>query len=95
MLDITGAGAQPPMRSHWKLRSGPLSYEKPRAAVRALQGKHSKWPCKRCRANTANSNASAAGQTQSQQQQNKLQGKRPSNRNLRPCPTERDVYQGY
>ena len=26
MLDITGAGAQLPMRSHWKLRPGPQSY---------------------------------------------------------------------
>ena len=55
MLDITGAGAQPPMRSHWKLRPGPQSY------------KNREQQCKRYRANTASSNASAAEQTQSQQ----------------------------
>ena len=26
MLDITGAGAQPPMRSHWRLHPGPQSH---------------------------------------------------------------------
>ena len=35
MLDITGAGAQPPMRPHWKLRPGPQSH------------KNSKQQCKR------------------------------------------------
>ena len=56
MLDITGAGAQPPMRSHWKLRPGPQSH------------KNSEQQCKRYRANTvtANSNTSATGQTAQQ-----------------------------
>jgi len=76
MLDITGAGAQPPMRSHWKLRSGPLSY------------KNREQQCKCDRANTASGHASATGQTRPQQTAKlALQGKRPSNRNLRPCPT--------
>ena len=35
MLNITGAGAQPPMRSHWKLRPGPQSHKKQRAAMQA------------------------------------------------------------
>ena len=43
MLDITGAGAQLPMRSHWKLRPGPQSH------------KNSEQQCKRYRANTAHS----------------------------------------
>ena len=53
MLDITGAGTQPPMQSHWKLRPGPQSH------------KNSKQQCKRYRANTAtaNSKASATRQT--------------------------------
>ena len=64
MLDISGAGAQPPMRSHWKLRPA------------------------RSHTKTASSNASATGQAQPQQTAKQaLQGKRPSNRNLRPCPT--------
>ena len=63
MLDITGAGAQLPMRSHWKLRPGPQSH------------KNSEQQCKR------------TGQAQPQQTAKQaLQGKRPSNRNLRPCP---------
>jgi len=45
MLDITGARAQPPMRSHWKLRPGPQSH------------KNSKQQCKRHRANTHPSSA--------------------------------------
>jgi len=38
MLDITGAGAQLPMRSHWKSRPGPQSH------------KNSEQQCKRIRA---------------------------------------------
>ena len=58
MLDITGAGTQHPMRSHWKLRPGPQSH------------KNSKQQCKRYRANTvtANSKASATRQTAQQPQ---------------------------
>ena len=71
MLDISGAGAQLPMRSHWKLRPGPHEH------------KNSEKQCKRGRANSASSNASATGQTQSQQTARQaLQDKRPSNRNL-------------
>ena len=44
MLDITGAGAQLPMRSHWKLRPGPQSH------------KNSEQQCKRIRASTATAN---------------------------------------
>ena len=75
MLDITGAGAQPPMRSHWKLRpGGPQSH------------KNSEQQYKRCRANTASNNTSATGQTQSPQAAKKqaLRGKRPSSRSLLP-----------
>ena len=73
MLDISGAGAQLPMRSHGKLRPGPQSH------------KNSKQQCKRIRANTASSNASATGQTQSQQTARQaLQDKRPSNRRSLP-----------
>ena len=59
MLDITGAGTQHLMRSHWKLRPpGPQSH------------KNSKQQCKRYRANTvtANSKASATRQTAQQPQ---------------------------
>jgi len=73
MLDISGAGAQLPMRSHGKLRPGPQSH------------RNSEQQCKRIRANTASSNASATGQTQSQQTAKQaLQGKRPSNRSSFP-----------
>ena len=76
LVDISGAGAQLPMRSHWKLCPGPQSH------------KNSEQQCRRDRANTASNNASATGQTQSQQTARQaLSGKRPSNRNLRPCPT--------
>ena len=52
MLDITGAGAQLPMRSHWKLRPGPQSHKKKRAAMQALQSRHthSKQQSKRYKA---------------------------------------------
>jgi hypothetical protein len=58
MLDITGAGTQLPMRSHWKLRPGPQSH------------KNSEQQCKRYRAktHTANSKASAAKQAAQQPQ---------------------------
>ena len=48
MLDITGAGAQLPMRSHWKLRPGPQSH------------KNSERQCKRIRASTATANSKAS-----------------------------------
>jgi len=73
MLDISGAGAQLPMRSHGKLRPGPQSH------------RNSEQQCKRIRANTASSNASATGQTQPQQTARQaLQDKRPSNRSSLP-----------
>ena len=75
MLDITGAGAQLPMRSHWKLRPGPQSH------------KNSEQQCKRDRANTASNNTSATGKPQQTAKQ-ALQGKRPSNRNLPPVPSQ-------
>jgi len=88
MLDITGAGAQPPMRSHWKLRSGPLSYEKPRAAVQVRQGKHSKRPCQRYRADTAtaNSKASATGQAAQQPQPAPLSHRKSTHRSFFAAP---------
>ena len=74
MLDITGAGAQPPMRSYWKLRPGPQSHKKTassntsatgqtqsqQTARQAPQGKHShsKQQGKRY---TANGPATATG----------------------------------
>ena len=54
----------------------PVVIQKPRAAMQALQGKHRKQQCKRYRANAITANS-----------KNKLQGKRPCNRNLLPCPT--------
>ena len=78
MLDITGAGTQPPMHSHWELRSGPLSYKK----------KNREQQCKCGRANTASGHANATEQTRPQQTAKlALQGRRPSNSNLYPCPT--------
>ena len=70
MLDISGAGTQHPMRSHWKLRPGPQSH------------KNSKQQCKRYRANTvtANSKASAARQTAQQPQPTPLSHRRNSHR---------------
>ena len=76
MLDITGAGAQLPVRSHWKLRPGPQSHktassnasasgQTQQAAMQALQGKHS--------------------HSKQQSKRYKASGKRPSNCNLRPC----------
>ena len=56
MLDITGAGTQPPMRSHWKLRPGPQSH------------KNSKQQCKRYRANTVTANSKASATRQAAQQ---------------------------
>ena len=81
MLDITGAGAQLPMRSHWKLRPGPQSH------------KNSEQQCKRIRANTASSNAGATGQAQSQQTTKQApQGKRPSNRSSFPRSPPCSIY---
>ena len=56
MLDITGAGAQLPMRSHWKLRPGPQSH------------KNSEQQCKRIRASTATANSKASATRQAAQQ---------------------------
>ena len=56
MLDITGAGTQPPMRSHWKLRPGPQSH------------KNSKQQCKRYRASTVTANSKASATRQAAQQ---------------------------
>ena len=56
MLDITGAGAQLPMRSHWKLRPGPQSH------------KNSEQQCKRYRASTATANSKASATRQAAQQ---------------------------
>ena len=56
MLDISGAGAQPPMRSHWKLRPGPQSH------------KNSQQQCKRDRASTATANSKASATRQTAQQ---------------------------
>ena len=58
MLDITGAGTQHPIRSHWMLRPSPQSY------------KNSKQQSKRYRANTitANSKTSTTKQTAQQPQ---------------------------
>ena len=52
MLDISGAGAQLPMRWHGKLRPGPQSHKKKRAAMQALQSRHthSKQQSKRYKA---------------------------------------------
>ena len=40
MLDITGAGTQPPMRSHWKLRPGPQSHKNSKQQCKP----HFVWP---------------------------------------------------
>ena len=56
MLDITGAGAQLPMRSHGKLRPGPQSH------------KNSEQQCKRYRANTHTANSKASATRQAAQQ---------------------------
>ena len=45
ILDISGAGTQHPIRSHWKLRPGPQSHKK-----------NSKQQCKRHKANTVTAN---------------------------------------
>ena len=51
MLDITGAGAQLPMRSHWKLRPGPQSHKNSeQQCKRSGQAQHSKQQSKRYKA---------------------------------------------
>ena len=74
MLDISGAGTQHPMRSHWKLRPGPQSH------------KNSKQQCKRYRANTvtANSKASATRQAAQQPQPAPLSHRRRTHYNCSP-----------
>ena len=56
MLDITGAGAQLPMRSHGELRPGPQSH------------KNSEQQCKRYRADTHTANSKASATRQAAQQ---------------------------
>ena len=74
MLDITGAGTQHPMRSHWKLRPGPQSH------------KNSKQQCKRYRANTVTANSKASATRQTAQQP---QPAPPPHRKRRPTPKRR------